>query len=60
MTKVRITQIRSKIDRPARQKRTLEALGLRKMHQSREFELSPNIQGMIRKVQHLVKVEEVK
>lgn len=60
MTKVRITQIRSKIDRPARQKRTLEALGLKKMHQSREVELSPNIQGMIRKVQHLVKVEEVK
>jgi len=60
MTKVRITQIRSKIDRPARQKRTLEALGIRKMHQSREVELTPNIQGMIRKVQHLVKVEEVK
>lgn len=60
MTKVRITQIRSKIDRPARQKRTLEALGLKKMHQSREVEMSPNIEGMIRKVQHLVKVEEVK
>ena len=60
MTKVRITQIRSKIDRPARQKRTLAALGIRKMHQSREVELTPNIQGMIRKVQHLVKVEEVK
>lgn len=60
MTKVRITQIRSKIDRPARQKRTLEALGIKKMHHSREVELTPNIQGMIRKVQHLVKVEEVK
>lgn len=60
MTKVRITQIRSKIDQPARQKRTLEALGLRKMHQSREVEMNPNIEGMIRKVQHLVKVEEVK
>lgn len=60
MTKVRITQIRSKIDRPARQKRTLEALGLKKMHQSREVEMNPNIEGMIRKVQHLVKVEEVK
>ncbi|MCF8232062.1 MAG: 50S ribosomal protein L30 [Bacteroidales bacterium] len=60
MTKVRITQIRSKIDRPERQKRTLEALGLKKMHQSREVEMSPNIEGMIRKVQHLVKVEEVK
>ncbi len=60
MTKVRITQIRSKIDRPARQKRTLEALGIKKMHHTREVELTPNIQGMIRKVQHLVKVEEVK
>lgn len=60
MTKVRITQIRSQIDQPARQKKTLEALGLKKMHQSREVEKSPNIEGMIRKVQHLVKVEEVK
>lgn len=59
MKKVRITQVRSGIGRPARQKRTLVALGLRKMHQTVEHTATPQIMGMVDKVQHLVKFEEV-
>ena len=58
MKKVVVTKIRSTIKRPKSQKLTMEALGLRKIGQSREFELTPQIQGMINKVKHLVKVEE--
>ncbi len=57
--KVRVTQIRSGIGHPKNQKRTLVALGLRKIRQSREVELTPPIQGMIKTVSHLVKVEEI-
>jgi large subunit ribosomal protein L30 len=60
MSKVRVKQVRSKINRPVNQKRTLEALGLKRMNQVVEHELTPQIQGMIRKVNHLVQVEEVK
>ena len=60
MTKVKITQVKSGIDRSERQKRTLKALGLNKMHATVEKEVTPQIQGMITKVLHLVKVEEVK
>ena len=60
MSKIKITQIKSGIDRPERQKRTLQALGLRKMNASVEVEATPQIQGMVTKVLHLVKVEEVK
>lgn len=59
MKKIKITQVRSGIGRPMRQKRTLEALGLRKMHQTVEKEASPQILGMVDKIKHLVKVEEV-
>jgi len=59
MKKVKVTQIRSQIGRPERQKRTLKALGIRKMHHAVEHELTPQIDGMIRKVIHLVKVEEL-
>lgn len=59
MSKVRVTQIRSVIDQPKRQKATMEALGLKRISQSREHELTPQIQGMIRKVEHLVKVETI-
>jgi large subunit ribosomal protein L30 len=59
MSKVKITQIKSGIDRPADQKRTLVALGLRKMHQTVEHEGTPQILGMIRKVEHLLKVENL-
>jgi large subunit ribosomal protein L30 len=59
MKKIKITQIRSGIGRPLRQKRTLQALGIRKMHHSVEKEATPQILGMVVKVQHLVKVEEL-
>ncbi len=59
MKKVRVTQIKSGIGYPLRQKQTLLSLGLRKMHHSKEHTLTPQIQGMICKVQHLVKVEEI-
>lgn len=59
MKKIKITQIKSGIDRPERQKQTLIALGLKKMHASREVEATPQILGMVNKVSHLVKVEEV-
>ncbi len=59
MTKIKVTQVKSGIDRPERQKRTLKALGLKKMHASREVEATPQILGMVTKVSHLVKVEEV-
>lgn len=59
MAKVKITQVKSVIDRPQRQKATMQALGLKKMHASVEVENTPQIAGMIVKVQHLVKVEEL-
>jgi len=60
MAKVRIKQVKSKINRPARQKATLIALGVRKMHNVVEHNATPQIMGMIAKVQHLLEVEEVK
>jgi large subunit ribosomal protein L30 len=60
MAKIKITQVKSGIDRSERQKQTLIALGLTKMHNSKEVEATPQILGMVRAVGHLVKVEEVK
>lgn len=59
MAKVRITQVKSVIDRPQRQKDTMVALGLTKMNKSVEKEVSPAVMGMIKKVEHLLKVEEL-
>ena len=59
MAKIKIKQIRSKIDRPERQKRTLEALGLKKINQVVEHESSPQIMGMVNAIKHLIEVEEV-
>ncbi len=59
MKKVRITQVRSAINRPKRQKLTLAALGLKKLHNAKEHEATPQILGMIDKVKHLLKVEEI-
>ena len=58
MSKIKITQVRSAIRRPENQKRTLVALGIRKMHQTVEHEATPQIEGMVRTVSHLVKTEE--
>lgn len=59
MGKVKITQVKSTIDRPKRQKLTMESLGIRKMHQTVVHEATPQILGMIARVQHLVVVEDV-
>ncbi|MDP5000584.1 MAG: 50S ribosomal protein L30 [Flavobacterium sp.] len=60
MTKLKVKQVRSKINCPLDQKRTLEALGLRKMGQVVEHDANPAILGMVNKVKHLVSVEETK
>ena len=59
MPKLKITQVRSVIRRPQPQKRTMTALGLRRMHQSVVHSDTPQIRGMIERVHHLVRVEEV-
>ena len=59
-SKIKITQVRSLIHRPEGQKRTINALGLRRMHHSVTHEATPQILGMTHKVKHLVHVEEVK
>ncbi|MAJ98429.1 MAG: 50S ribosomal protein L30 [Flavobacteriales bacterium] len=60
MTKVRIKQIKSKIDRPKNQKRTLEALGLKKINQVVEHQATPQIMGMVNVVSHLVEFKKIK
>jgi large subunit ribosomal protein L30 len=57
--KVKVTLAKSKIGHPERQKRTLVALGLGRISSSNELALTPQIEGMIAKVAHLVKVEEI-
>ncbi len=59
MKKVKITLIKSPIDRPERQKLTVQALGLNKTNSTKEVEATPQILGMLRKLKHLVKVEEL-
>ncbi|WP_296638106.1 50S ribosomal protein L30 [Polaribacter sp.] len=60
MTKIKVTQVKSQIGRLKNQKRTLEALGLRRMNQSVEHEATPSIVGMVNRVSHLVSVEKLK
>ncbi|NIJ33878.1 50S ribosomal protein L30 [Sphingomonas oligoaromativorans] len=57
MATIKVTQTGSPIRRTADQRATLVGLGLNKMHRTRELEDSPEVRGMIRKVQHMVKVE---
>jgi large subunit ribosomal protein L30 len=59
MAKVQITQRRSMIKRPDTQQRTMQALGLGKINRTVEVELTPQIAGMIRKVNHLITVKEL-
>ncbi len=59
MKKIKVTQVKSVIDRPERQKRTMEALGLKKVHATVELEATPQVLGMVAKVTHLVKVQEL-
>ncbi|HLV14826.1 MAG TPA: 50S ribosomal protein L30 [Xanthomarina sp.] len=58
MAKIKVKKVRSAINRTLRQKRTLEALGLKKIGQVVEHDATPNILGMVAKVSHLVSVEE--
>ncbi len=60
MKKIKITLVKSPIDRPERQKLTLKALGLGKLNSTKEVEASVQILGMVRKVNHLVTVEDAK
>jgi large subunit ribosomal protein L30 len=58
MATIKVKQVRSRIKCPKDQKRTLDALGLRKMNRVVEHEMTPSILGMIEKVKHLVSVEQ--
>jgi len=60
MAKIKITQVKSLIGSTKSQKATMEALGLKKMHQTVEHETTPQIIGMVNKMRHLLNVEEVK
>ncbi|MFM9837226.1 MAG: 50S ribosomal protein L30 [Cyclobacteriaceae bacterium] len=59
MAKVKITQTRSMIKRPDTQQRTIQSLGLGRVNRSVEVEYTPQIQGMVKKVSHLVSVTEL-
>ena len=59
MARIKISQVKSIIDRSERQKRTMQALGLNKMNQSVEVEANPAIIGMVRKVNHLIAIESI-
>ncbi|MEA1785873.1 50S ribosomal protein L30 [Arenibacter sp. GZD96] len=58
MAKIKVKQVRSSINRPQDQKRTLASLGLRRLGQVVEHDATPNILGMVNKVKHLVSTEE--
>lgn len=60
MAKIRVTKVKSAINRPLRQKRILESLGLRKIGQVVEHDASPSVLGMVNKLNHLVSVQEIK
>ena len=60
MKKLKIKQVRSGIGRPERQKRTLRALGFKRLNQTIEVEVSPQVAGMIEKVKHLIEIEKDK
>ncbi len=59
MSKVKVTLVKSLINRPERQKRTAKALGLTKMQSVVEKDLNPQIQGMINTIAHLIRVEQL-
>ena len=59
MARIKVTQVKSQIGRLQNQKRTMEALGLRKMNKTVEHEATPTIIGMVNRVKHLVSVQEI-
>lgn len=60
MSKLKVTQVRSLIGRPVEQRRTIQALGLKRIRHSVVHEDKPEIRGMLSKVSHLIEVEEIK
>ena len=58
MSKIKVTQIKSAINRPKRQKLTLQSLGLGKLNRTVDHEATPQILGMVKKIEHLVKIED--
>lgn len=60
MSKIKITQIKSHIDRPQRQKDTIFALGLGKINRSKIIEVNPAVQGMVNAVAHMITIENIK
>jgi len=59
MSKIKIKQVKSAIDRPLIQKKTLAALGIKKMNHSVEVEATPQVLGMVSKIKHLLSVENI-
>lgn len=59
MSKLKITQVKGLVNTNQNQRRVMQSLGLRKIHQSVEHQANPAIRGQIRKVSHLVQVEEI-
>ncbi len=59
MARIKLTSVKSVIDRPYTQKRTMRALGLRKLNHTVEVEATPQIMGMIKTIEHLVKIENI-
>ncbi len=59
MAKIQIKQVKSRINRPARQKKTLDALGLKKLNHTVVHEATPQVLGMVNAVRHLVEVTNV-
>jgi large subunit ribosomal protein L30 len=59
MTKLKLTQVKSVIDRPKDQKLTVRSLGLKRVYQSVEIDATPSNLGMVEKVRHLLKIEKV-
>ena len=59
MAKIQIKQVKSRINRPARQKKTLDALGLKKLNHTVVHEATPQVLGMVYAVRHLVEVTKV-
>ena len=59
MAKIKVTQIESAIDQSDRNKKTLQALGLRKVNHTVEKEMTPQIEGMVKRVHHLIKIENI-
>ena len=59
MAQIQVKLVRSAIDRPERQKRTVQSLGLNKLNSSATHEVNPSILGMVKSVQHLLQVTEL-